>query len=190
MMSDFEILKDLIRDEALITVEDEYGKKTLILEETDNQPGEEYILKIRDLPSDFIAFKADLFPPPKRIFKNTKSECKRADFVVIASDQNQNWIVYIEMKYGKVKSNNDVRDQLRGSQCLVSYCRAIGKEFWKKRDFLKKENYQQCFISVKNVGMPKRQTQPKIDPSRNDTPERMRTIDSPPKGRVPFFKLV
>ena len=84
-MSDFDILRDLIRDEVLASVEeDEYGngKETIVLEEPGDHQQSAYSLKIRNVPDDFIAFKADAFPAPEEIFKNDKGECKRADFVV------------------------------------------------------------------------------------------------------------
>ena len=49
-MSDFDILRDLVREEALASVEDEYGKKTIVLKESSNQS--EYSLKIRNAPDD------------------------------------------------------------------------------------------------------------------------------------------
>ncbi len=81
-MSNFDILRDLIRDEVLASVEDEYGKETIVLEEPGDHQQSAYSLKIRNVPDDFIAFKADAFPAPEEIFKNDKGECKRADFVV------------------------------------------------------------------------------------------------------------
>ncbi len=41
---------------------------------------------------------SDVFSSPKKIFKNTKGECKRADFVIIAKGEKGSWIIYIEMK--------------------------------------------------------------------------------------------
>ena len=78
MISDFEILQDLIRDEALASIEyDQYGKRVIVLKEPGNQGQLEYSLKIRKVPDDIIAFKADDFPAPKSIFKNSRGECKR-----------------------------------------------------------------------------------------------------------------
>ena len=65
-MSDFEILRNLIKTEALASVEDEYNKKIIVLEEPGNEKQSAYTLKIRNVPDDIIAFKADAFPPPKR----------------------------------------------------------------------------------------------------------------------------
>ena len=108
MMSDFEVLRDLIHDNMLAPIHEHYGKKTVVLKEPGNQQQSAYSLKIRDIPDDTIAFKADAFPPPNRIFKGSKGECKRADFIVIASTNKTNWIVYIEMKSGKAGSENEI----------------------------------------------------------------------------------
>ena len=187
-MSDFDILRDLIWEEALASVEDEYGKKTIVLKESSNQS--EYSLKTRNVPDDVIAFKADDFPPPNSIFKNSKGECKRADFVVIASDDKVNWIVHIEMKGGNTGSGKEIKQQLRGARCLVAYCRAIGQEFWQEPNFLEEKNYQQRFISVKNIRIPKRPTRQGSKSGQHDTPENMLKIDGLARGRLQFNELV
>ena len=187
-MSDFDILRDLIREEALASVEDEYGKKTIVLKESSNQS--EYSLKIRNVPDEIIASKADDFPPPSSIFKNSKGECKRADFVVIASDDKAKWIVHIEMKGGNTGPGKEIEQQLRGARCLVAYCRAIGQEFWQEPNFLEEKNYQQRFISVKNIGISKRPTRQDSKSGQHDTPENMLRIDGPAKGKLQFNELV
>ncbi len=188
-MSDFDILRDLIQNDALVLAEDEYNKKIIVLKESGNQQPE-YSLKIRNVPDDIIAFKADAFPPPNRIFKNSKGECKRADYVVIASDDRANWIVHIEMKSGKGDSEKEVEQQLRGAQCLVAYCRAIGQEFWQEQDFLEKKNYQQRFISIKNIGVAKRETLIEPKSGQHDIPERMLKISAPANSNLQFKRLV
>ena len=190
MMFDFDILQDLIQDDALASVEDEYDKKIIVLEEPGNQQQPAYTLKIRNVPDDIIAFKADAFPPPKKIFKNSKGECKRADYVVIASDDRANWIVHIEMKSGKGDSEKEVEQQLRGAQCLVAYCRAIGQEFWQEPEFLEKKNYQQRFISIKNIKIAKRETRLGSESGQHDIPERMLKISAPTNGTLEFRRLV
>ena len=189
MKSDLEILQALIRDEALASVEHSTNRKTLILKESGNQKRSAYSLKIRNVPDDVIAFKADAFPAPNCIFKNGKGECKRADFVIVASDNRANWIVYIEMKSGKGHSEKETVQQLRGAQCLVAYCRAVGQEFWQEPKFLEKENYLQRFIRVRDIGAQKR---PSIPPKsvQHDVPERMLKINAPPKNSLRFYQLV
>ena len=189
-MYDFDILQDLIKTEALASTEYEYNKKIIVLEEPGNQTQSAYSLKIRNVPDDIIAFKADAFPPPDKIFKSSKGECKRADYVVIASDDRANWIVHIEMKSGKGDPENEVAQQLRGAQCLVAYCRAIGQEFWQEPEFLEKKNYQQRFISIKNIGVAKRPTliEPKF--GQHDMPERMLKINAPANSNLQFKRLV
>ena len=190
MMYDFDILQDLIKTEALASIEYEYNKKIIVLEEPGNQTQSAYYLKIRNVPDDIIAFKADAFSPPKRIFKDSKGECKRADYVVIASDERANWIVHIEMKSGKGDSEKEVAQQLRGAQCLVAYCRAIGQEFWQEPKFLEKGNYQQRFISIKNIRVAKRETLIEPKSGQHDIPERMLKINAPANSNLQFKKLV
>ncbi len=190
MMSDFDVLRDLIRDDMLAPIQDHYRKKTVVLKEPGNRQQSAYSLEIRNAPDNTIAFKADAFPSPKEIFKNSKGECKRADFVIIASNHKANWIVYIEMKSGKAGPENEIKKQLIGAQCLVAYCRAIGQGFWGKPQFLQENNYQQRFISVRNIGVPKRQTRTAPNSGQHDAPERMLKINAPSKNALEFYKLV
>ena len=189
-MSDFEILRALIRDEALASFDDEYGNKVIVLKEPGSQRQPAYSLKIRKVPDDIVAFKADDFPTPNSIFKNSKGECKRADFVIIASGAKANWIVHIEMKSGNAGSGKEIAQQLRGAQCLVAYCRAIGQEFWKNPGFLAKTRYQQRFVSCKNIGISKRPTREKAESGSHDTPENRLIISAPARGVLQFNKLV
>lgn len=191
-MSDFDILRDLIRDAVLASVEYEYEKKTIVLEESGGQQQSAYSLKIRNVPDVFIAFKIDAFPAPKKIFKNDRGECKRADFVIIASDDKVNWIVHIEMKGGNTGSKKEIVQQLRGAQCLVAYCRAIGREFWREPNFLEENNYQPRFISVKNIQIPipKRPTRLGPRSGQHDKPENMLKINGLANGKLQCNKLV
>lgn len=182
-MDDFQILRVLFKKEALACVKE---KKWIILEERNNQNNQSYTLNITGIPEDIIAFKADMFPAPICVFKNTKHECRRADYVIIARDENRNsrrWIVYVEMKRGRGVTQ-DVELQLRGAKCLVAYCRAIGQEFWGKRLFL--ERYTEHFVSVNQIGISKRQTRQtrKLRSGVN-----MLSI-SAPSGKLPFNQLL
>ena len=189
MRSDFEILEALIRDEALASVQHSHGKRELVLTESGNTPSSAYSLKVRDVPDDAIALKADAFQAPTRIFKGEKGECKRADFVIIASDNGSKWVVYIEMKSGGGRTEQDIMKQLRGAECLIAYCRAIGQKFWREQNFLVQKNYRQRFVSIRDIGAQKR---PIFlpNPAQHDTPERMLKIKAPPKCSIWFRQLI
>ena len=184
-MSDINILQDLIRDEALASIEtNSYGKKEIVLVENGHRDQPAYLLRILNVPDNVIAFKTDLFPAPNTIFKNAKGECKRSDYVIIASDDTNNWIVYIEMERRSTKSKTEVEQQLRGAFCLVKYCRAIGQEFWRMPNFLNQESYQELFVSVKDIAIKKRTTSFRSTPGDHDAPERMLRIRAPAKGEI------
>ena len=189
-MSDFEILKNLIRNETRALVECEYNKKAIVLQEPGNRRQPAYSLKIRNLPDEIIAFKADVFPPATVIFRNRRGECKRADYVLIGSDRKANWIVHIEMKRGNTDSDSEIVQQLRGAQCLVAYCRAIGHRFWQEPRFLEEKKYTQRFVSVKNIGINKRETLVRPKSGHHDAPERMLKINAPAKCSLEFRSLV
>ena len=141
------------------------------------------------MPDDTVAIKADAFPPPA--FKGSRGERKRADFVVFSWTPGENWIIYVEMKGGKAGSEEDIVHQLMGAQCVVGYCRAVGRAFWERGpDFLAEHDYQQRFVSVKEIGVDKRPTRGSTRGARHDTPRNMRKIVAPGRGKIRFRKLI
>ena len=188
-MSDLEILREMIRDDVLVPVQiGSYGKRELVLKEGSGQHTCEII--IHKIPDNIIAFKADRFPPPIAVFNNDKGECKRADFIVVANSDKENWIIYIEMKAGGNDLARDIVLQLKGAECLLAYCRAIGRTFWPEQGFLKENNYEQRFVSIKNARMNKRPTRLLPESGVHDKPEKMLKLNSPNRNMLQFNKIV
>ncbi len=62
--SDFDILRELIKDEAWVTAKEDWnGKNFLELKERAGRKTSEYKIEIRSIPEDTIAIKSDMFPP-------------------------------------------------------------------------------------------------------------------------------
>ena len=183
MMDDFEILRALFEERALASIEE--GR--LILEEIEDQ---RYTLKITGIPDDVIAFKADMFPSLKKIvFRDHKHECRRADYVIIARSESRRWIVYVEMKSGR-GGGRDIKDQLRGAKCLVTYCREIGQQFWNYELGTKRflERYAERFVSVRRIGINEHPTRRRPGVV-HDNPDRTLRL-SAPAGVLQFDKLL
>ncbi len=186
MEDDLVTLHALFRPDALVPVEDDLHqkkkgkkKKQIILTELANSTHSGYSVTIHDVPENSIVIKTDKFPPPKSVFKNEKAECRRADFVVIAHTDKYNWIVYIELKKGKGGLEEGIISQLQGSQCLIGYCREIGRIFWQHDDFLQAANYQARFVSIQDISINK---QPNYSPQISgihDRAENMLKITAP-----------
>lgn len=180
MMDDFQILHALFREEALASRE----RDRIILEERNSQS---YTLEISRIPDDIIAFKTDMFPAPRSIFRNSRNECKRADYVIVARSNNRRWIVYVELKKRGTGERPNIIRQLRGAKCLVAYCRAIAGEFWEEDQFL--DSYTERFVSVR-IGTSESST--RVPRGRrnvpHDAPERMLTVFA--EGTLQFDKLL
>jgi hypothetical protein len=71
-MPDMLILSQMIKDSALISLQDEYGKKLVKL--CDPQAPDSSAT-IRNLPSDALVIKVDAFRSPDDIFKGKNGEC-------------------------------------------------------------------------------------------------------------------
>ena len=188
MMSDQDLLRSLLKDDVLASVEDaSKNKKNVILQEPDGSP---YDLKIIAAPRATIAFKVDAFPAPCGFFRGTRKERKRADYVVIAEDVNRSWIVYIEMKRGTDGSKRDIVAKLRGARCVVAYCRAIGRDFWQQRRFLDANSYEERFVSVRRIQTSNKEPSWPTTKPRNDRPETLWTFSRPPRGILRFKELI
>lgn len=186
-MNDLDILRALLKEEVLAPASDtQTNQKNLLLTEP---RGQSYELRIIRAPYDTIAFRADAFPSPRHIFRGSKGERKRADYVIIANEDDRSWIVYVEMKAGNDGLASEIAAQLRGAHCLVAYCRAIGRQFWGESAFLEAGSYREHFVSVKGVGSNKKPSWPSPRP-RNDSPETMWKFRSPPRGTLRFRELV
>ena len=175
-MSDIAILKDMIKKDATVSLEDSYGKKKVILKEP---PPANYSVTIHGMPNDneVIIIKADKFKSPDEVFEGNRGECKRADFVIIADTENKKVIICIEMKAGKGGSKEEIIQQLKGAQCFVAYCREIGQSFWNKPNFLK--DYVYRFVSIKDISVPKKPSRINPETGIHDRPERMLKLSSP-----------
>ena len=182
-MSDSDILRQLIMDEAIISPHTgEYGRPTIILGEPESADHPGYSVTICGIPTDAIVIKTDMFPPPVKIFKCGNGECRRADFVII--DSKDGWVIYIELKGGK-GDNHKAIQQLRGAKCVLAYCRSIGQEFWDQPNFLT-ENYEHRFVSISNISVSKTTSETPPDTGVHDRPENPLKISSP--GRSILFK--
>ena len=189
MEEDLQTLQELIKEDAWVTVnENQYGKRVAVLEEPaeGNQRG--YSVTINALPESALVIKADYFPAPNGLFQNSKGECKRADYVLIAHTERGNWIVYIELKGGKGPTEKTVASQLRGSECLIAYCREVGRQFWNQVGFLSKSHYSQRFVSIRNIAISKRPSSVVPADGVHDTPEKMLKLSSP--NYLQFKRLV
>jgi hypothetical protein len=174
-MDDFDILNLMIQEKAKVKL-DESGssKPKLVLKEADL-----YTVTILGMPDgeNTLVIKGDAFDAPQQIFNGKNGECKRADFMIIARlDDRRKYVVYIELKARSTTSKeNEIIQQLQGTQCFFTYCQEIGKVFWKEANFL--NGYQPRFVSFRNIGLDKRPTREQKTPI-HDLPNRMLKLNS------------
>ncbi len=168
-MGDFTILRALLKESATLPLVEHYGKQKLELIE----PMENYMVTIANVPADTIAIKIDKFPTPDALFSCSRGECRRADYAIVSTESKV--IVFIELKRRK-SSEREIIGQLSGAQCVISYCREIGKKFWNQSNFL--DGYEYRFVSIGHIGIAKQPTRTKPT-SQHDAPERMMKIAAP-----------
>ncbi len=178
-MPDMEILSQLIKNTALVPLQDEYGKSFVILYEPQAPDSS---ATIRNLPADALVIKVDAFRSPDEIFNGGNGECKRADYVIISAEKK--CILYIELKRTKDEWTQIVK-QLIGAQCFVKYCQEIGKAFWSENDFL--SDYKNRFISIGHTSIAKKKTRITRSADIHDTPENAMKVDWP--NYLQFYKL-
>lgn len=187
-MNDIEILKALLKPEALVPLEDgNYRNKMATLEE----PGQ-YKIDIGNIPSDseVVIIKVDNFPSPIGLFNGTNQECKRADYAIIYcnTEESKKIVCLIELKAKSTTSKeHEIIAQLKGGSCVISYIQSIGFKFWNNENFLKNYNYR--YVSIRNISIKKQPTHIKPnDKQKHDSPENMLKISSP--SNLNFRQLI
>lgn len=174
--SDIDILKQMIKPTATVPLEYQKHKKVVKLTE----PSDSYEVTIYGMPDDdrVIVIKVDAFRTPTTVFQGNRGECKRADFVIIADTDKKKVIICIEMKGGKKTSKEkEIIQQLKGAECFVAYCQAIGQLFWEQQNFLSAYEYR--FVSIKDIKIAKEKTKFYRKTDSHDRPENMLKISSP-----------
>lgn len=166
MNETFRILTELLEPNATIHPSmSVHGKHELKLYEPNEA---DCVVLIRDVPPDALAIKADLFPQPRGVFKGSKGECKRADYIVISEDKNI--IIFVELKLSGAQRNH-VTQQLKGAHCFLRYCEEIVFRFWGISSFLC--NCNKRYVHIVHSSLNKRPTRPsKASFAKHDTPEK------------------
>ena len=138
-MNDIEILQEMFSSRSRVQLQQGQGKPPSV-KLTDRQANT--TVEIARLPQDSIVIRADLFEFRHPVFAGSKDERRRADFVIVSSEGTRKWIIFIEIKEGEINEQrkNRVIAQLRGAQCIVDYCKSVGREFWAEKGFLRGYN--------------------------------------------------
>ncbi len=179
-MNDMAILSQLIQDNARVPTHEQYAKCAVRLCE---EQAQDSAVTIYGLPDDAMIINADKFTPPRNIFKNSKHECKRADYVIVSEEEK--CMVYIEMKRG-TDPWESIKQQLLGAHCFMMYCKEIGKAFWNKDAFL--QEYRPCFVYIGHAAFPKRGTRDRSNTGNHDTPDKALRITG--RRRIPFTQFL
>ncbi len=188
MVEDIELLRKMIDAGSILNLQQKNRQNSLVLQETNTAKGQQYRLQLLNVPEDCIAIKSDNFRVPAKFFQRDKGQTRRADYIVVAIHGSTSIIVFIELKKGKGDRSKIVQ-QLKGSQCLLEYCRSLGQNFWKENDFLDFQNYQRIFVSFRQIKLNKSRTNlRKQKNGGHDTPEKMITISG--KNQLQFRKLL
>ena len=98
-MNDIEILQEMLICDAQVPLQQEQGRPSVELTETQNNT----TVKIIGLLHDSIAIRAEDFKDPLTVFEGLKGERKRADFVIVSNEEyREKWIICIETQTGEL----------------------------------------------------------------------------------------
>ena len=157
LVNDIQILQEMLNPDIRVMLHSGQGRPSVQL--TDLQA--DSTVEIKGLPHNSIVIRAEDFENPLAVFNGSKGERKRADFVIVSNDESEKkWIICIETQEMDAKLASHVIQQLKGAYCFVSYCKCIGKSFWKWEEFL--EGYEYRFVSIVDINFnrSRRRTQP------------------------------
>ena len=147
-MNDIEILKEMLSRKVRVGLQQENGKLPSVKLK---DKGSKAIVEIENLPQNSIVIRPETFLFRYVVFAGLKDERRRADFVIVSNEGTRKWIIFIEIKEGKVNEpkRNRVIAQLRGAQCIMDYCKSIGREFWSAQRFL--SGYECRFVGILDI---------------------------------------
>jgi hypothetical protein len=171
-MNCVELIGQLIHRDALVPVEPYNSRLKVVLREPES--GSQ--AQIYNLPPDAIVFRLDERFEVERIFKGNSGECKRGDFILIATLHGTLFVIHLEMKRTK-GSKPEIKQQLLGSWCFTHYMQEIGRRFWGHNLFL--ETAEHRYISLRGTDGKKRRTKLDSDTALHDSPDQPLTISSP-----------
>lgn len=174
-MNDITILQEMLNVGAQVPLQQSVGSTSVELKDKQAKTS----VEITDLPHDSLVIRAEAFKPPT-VFKGSKGERRRADFVIVSNAATEKWIICIETQRATGKDSEQVEQQLRGAECFIGYCKCIGKSFWQSKNFL--DGYQYRFVSIVNISIDKQTTRfykPQNQPRKklHDNPEDFREIE-------------
>ena len=150
-MNDITILQEILSAGAQVPLQQTAGECSVTLKDKQAKT----TVEITNIPDDSIVIRAEAFKPPT-VFKGSKGERRRADFVIVSNTATEKWVICIETQAGTGKDPEDIEQQLRGAECFIGYCKCIGKSFWQSKDFL--DGYQYRFVSIVGIGINKQRT--------------------------------
>lgn len=179
-MEDIKILREMLIPDVQIPLQPRPGKPSVELTDKKGKTS----ARIKGLPHDSVVIRAEAFEGPLTIFRGSKKERRRADFVIVSNEDTKKWVVCIETQAGNRKRAAHIKAQLKGAQCFVSYCKCIGRSFWESKEFL--DNYQYRFVCLANINLDKRPTRPNRQPL-HDSAEKFLKI---PGNAHHFNKLI
>lgn len=175
-MSDITILKEMIKQESTVLLDEYQSGRRLKYSVTLQEWKDNYSVKIDGMPTpeNVIVINPESFNPSK-IFSANNGQCKRADFIIIAHTKLEKIVICIEMKKTK-DENKKIIQQLNGAKCFITYCREVGKVFWGQQNFL--DTYQYRFITIGRISISKSRTnfRRRVSSELHDCPERMLKI--------------
>ena len=178
-MSDIDLLSKMIKKSVLVP-HNNNGKNTYSVELSEGGHGKTaYAFKIYGLPQDSIIFRAEMFPEAVHFYQGSRGENKRADYVIVADTGKKKWILFIEVKSGKHSENRDMAKQLKGAECVVAHCRAVAEKFWDENSLLDSNVYENRFIGIVKVNIPKRPTRNRPSGIVHDKAENMLIVRNP-----------
>ena len=150
-MNDIEILEDMLSSRSRVPLKHDGSWFFVELEDRQAKTN----VKIHNIPRNSIVVKADTFEFRHPVFEGSKDEGKRADFVIVSNENAEKWMICIEIKRGNIQQS-EVTAQLRGAQCIMDYCKSIGREFWLARKFL--SGYEYRFVGIAHLNLQNQST--------------------------------
>lgn len=121
----------------------------IILKETSKQTKTEQVI-IQNLPSVCKAIKLDAFILKNTFLLGKEGELTRCDYVLIVEDNEENYMIFIELKSFKPKGTK-IEKQFKSSECLMKYCGLLADSFLGDNSLNSQIKFRYVVILRKNM---------------------------------------
>jgi len=179
-------LKSLLVDSLFELVVPKSGWTFARLTEKDH-PGGAYEIRVNGVAENSILLKMDKVPQPKCIFKGSKGERRRCDYLLFTVFNGNPIILFMELKSKRGNIAESSR-QFKGALCFIDYCDSALRHFHGQLNLL--GGLGKFFVVFYHMPLNKKPTNHFVSPRKPNTEPDTAFLCAYPPNHIDIGSLV